>query len=137
VAISEYKILFAMSIIDEGIAGVVAVSKWLVKRVRSQHNKLMEENVRLKDRVRELENLTDARKGLVLHRNIYWPQDSSFQKEPAFCPACLDATGKRITLTLSTKNNVATCPVCNAKYWEVFRDSPGSIPRGTRRGRWK
>lgn len=86
--------------------------------LRDEIYKLSEDNLTLKERVKELERQQDVSSELVREGNVYRRQVEGGQKTGPYCMACWDADRKLVNLILGNDfygNGTIKCGRCATK----------------------
>lgn len=96
---------------------------------------LEEENIKLKERISELESELNKKKEVQWEDPFYWATVDG-KKEGPFCQKCYDSDGKIIRLQKIEKGNWH-CKLCNNNYFEPSYKPKNPIVGVVRsRSRW-
>ncbi len=96
---------------------------------------LQEENIKLKERINELESELYKKKEVQWEAPFYW-LDSDEKKEGPFCQKCYDSDTKLIRLQKIEEGNWH-CKSCNSNYFEASYKPTNPVVGVVRpRSRW-
>ena len=77
--------------------GMTPEAQEKIMELRQTMLALQEENLQLRERVRQLEANGTPRRELIYDKGVYWATEAGTRQGP-FCPACQDKAGKLVRL---------------------------------------
>jgi hypothetical protein len=77
---------------------------------------LQEENLKLKDRIKDLEDELSVKENLVFEEKCYWLFKDGEQKDGPFCQICKDKDNKLIRMQVRQQGNFWKCYVCKTAF---------------------
>ena len=84
-------------IVDLFKKGATIEAQEKIMKFREAALQLQEENLKLKEKIRELEQQQEIKDSLVWDGSVYWRQTGN-QREGPYCPTCYDSNSKHIRL---------------------------------------
>lgn len=82
--------------------------------LREEILEIREENISLKERIKELEDLSSVKSKLIRSENTYIMEDDPEGKKGLYCMTCWDYEGKLVNL-IKGAYGILRCDICSAR----------------------